>query len=270
MRAYVLTYHSGNIGGSDYATNDLVALGEDIAWLASQRIAIVPLRTLVDRLLEERTDALPRVTAALTLDDGLDFDFIDLTHPFHGPQRSVGTTLREFARTHTESVHATSFVIASQDARTQIARHEMLDHQWIGEHWWQEAAASGRFHIANHGWDHLSPSVDRVAQHENRRGSSRWVTTYGDADAQVRAAHDYIASKVPNPGTSLFAYPYGTPSDYLVDEYLPRHGVVGGTIAAFGAGAAPIHSQSPRWNLPRFTRGTDWRSLDELAAIFRS
>jgi peptidoglycan/xylan/chitin deacetylase (PgdA/CDA1 family) len=269
MRAYVLTYHSGNIAGNDHAANDLVALGEDLAWLHTRKIAIVPLRTLVDALLEGRTDALPETVAAITLDDGLDFDYVDLIHPTHGPQRSVATTLAEFARAHALAVHATSFVIASPDARTQIARREMLDHQWIGEHWWQAAVASGHFHVANHGWDHLSPSVTPVAQHEGRSGSFKLVSTFADADTQVRVAHDYIAAKAPNPGTALYAYPYGDPSDYLVDEYLPLHGPRGGTLAAFVGGAAPVHARSPRWRLPRYICGMDWRSTDELAAIVR-
>ena len=43
----------------------------------------------------------------------------------------------------------------------------MLGHQWIGEHWWAAAVASGRFDIGNHGWDHVSPSV--TAAGERRR-----------------------------------------------------------------------------------------------------
>jgi peptidoglycan/xylan/chitin deacetylase (PgdA/CDA1 family) len=270
MRAYVLTYHSGNIAGSDHATNDLCALEQDVAWLHAERIPVVALRELVDALLERRTGALPERVAAITLDDGLDFDFVDLPHPFHGPQRSAETILRELARAHAAAVHATSFVIASPAARTQIARREMLDHQWIGEHWWPAAVASGRFHIGSHSWDHLSPSVTPVAQHEGRTGSFEWVTTFDDADVQIRAAHDYIAAKAPNPGAALFAYPYGAASAYLVDEYLPAHGAPGGTLAAFTAGAEPVHAGSSRWLLPRFTCGTDWQSVDDLAALFRA
>ncbi len=270
MRAYVLTYHSGNIAGADHATNDLVALAEDLDWMQGERIPIVPLRDLVDALLEGRAHALPERLAAITLDDGLDFDFVDLAHPFHGPQRSVDTILREFSRRHGARAHATSFVIASPAARTQIARREMQGHQWIGEHWWSAAIACGRFHIGSHGWDHLSPSVSPVAQHEGRSGSFKWVTTFSDADAQIRAAHDYIAARAPNPGLALLAYPYGEASAYVVDDYLPNHGTGAGTIAAFTAGKEPVHAASPRWELPRFTCGMDWRSVSDLAAVFRA
>ena len=270
MRAYVLTYHSGNIAGNDGASNDLAALSRDLDWLHGERIPITPLRQIVDALLEGRTDGLPARVAAITLDDGLDFDFVDLVHPFHGPQRSADTILREFSRRHAAPAHATSFVIASPDARRQIARCEMLDYQWIGEHWWAAAAASGRFHLGSHSWDHLSPSVSPVAQRDGKTGSFRWVTTFADAERQVRAAHDYLAARAPNPGAALLAYPYGDASAYLVDDYLPAHGVRGGTIAAFTTGSLPVHAGSPRWRLPRFTCGTDWRSPEDLAALFRA
>jgi hypothetical protein len=34
MRAIVLTYHSGNLAGNDYSTNNLVALAEDLSKFA--------------------------------------------------------------------------------------------------------------------------------------------------------------------------------------------------------------------------------------------
>jgi peptidoglycan/xylan/chitin deacetylase (PgdA/CDA1 family) len=58
---------------------------------------------------------------------------------------------------HGVAAHATTFVIASPEARREIARREMLDHQWISDHWWSAAVASGLFHVGNHSWDHLSP-----------------------------------------------------------------------------------------------------------------
>ena len=50
MRAYVLTYHSGNLAGNDYATNNLVALAEDLAELHALGVAMVPLREIVAAL----------------------------------------------------------------------------------------------------------------------------------------------------------------------------------------------------------------------------
>jgi len=127
MRASILTYHSGNIAGNDYASNDLVALARDLDVVRALHLPVAPLRHVVDALLQRTGRPAKEKVVAITLDDGLDFDFIDLVHPFHGPQRSVYTTLRDHAKRHGIFVHATSFVIASPDARRQIARREMLD-----------------------------------------------------------------------------------------------------------------------------------------------
>jgi peptidoglycan/xylan/chitin deacetylase (PgdA/CDA1 family) len=264
MRAYVLTYHSGNIGGNDYASNNLVALAEDLIQLRALAIPVVPLRDVVAALLAREDARLPERVAALTLDDGLDFDFDDLEHPLHGPQTSVRTVLERHQRELGERVHATSFVIASPDARRRIAEREMLGHQWIGEHWWAPAVASGRFDIGNHGWDHVSPSAAPPGA-----GSFRSVVDYDAADRQVRVAREYIAAKAPNPGVGLFAYPYGDPSDYAADVYFPRYGDAHGTIAAFTGRPGPIHAAGDRWRLPRYTCGMDWRSTEDLVRLVR-
>ena len=269
MRAHVLTYHSGNLAGNDYASNNLVALAQDLVQLRALAIPVVPLDAIVAAHLAGAGERLPGRVAAITLDDGLDFDFEDLVHPFHGPQSSVRTVLERHERAHGERVHATAFVIASPQARRQIAEREMLDHQWIGDHWWAAAVASGRFGIGNHGWDHMSPSVTPVGHRDGKSGSFRHVETFEDADLQVRVAREFVAAKAPNPATGYFAYPYGDASDYVADEYFPQHGERNGTIAAFTGDPEPLHDGSDRWRLPRYTCGMDWRSTGELARIFR-
>jgi len=267
MRAFVLTYHSGRISGNDYRTNNLVALAEDLETIRALDLPIVPLCGLVDALLHRGAPALPEKSVAITFDDGLDFDFVELVHPFHGLQASACSVLRRFATAHSVPVHATTFVIASPRAREQIARREMLDHQWIGEHWWADAVASGIFHVANHSWDHVSPSVSPVGQRDGRSGAFTLVDTFDDAELQVRRAHDYIAERAPNAGTALLAYPYGDASAYMTDEYLPVHGEKGGTLAAFTGRPGVMHQDSNRWALPRYCCGTDWESPQALARL---
>jgi peptidoglycan/xylan/chitin deacetylase (PgdA/CDA1 family) len=269
MRAFVLTYHSGNLAGNDYASNNLVALAHDLEQLHGLSVPVVPLRDVVGALLRGAGDSLPDKVVAITLDDGLDFDFVDLVHPFHGPQASVQTVLRRFKQRHAASAHATTFVIASPDARRQIAEREMLGYQWIGDHWWSAAVASGLFDIGNHSWDHVSPSVSPVGQHAGKTGSFTYVDTYADADLQVRAAREFIAARAPNPAAGFFAYPYGDANAYLVEEYFPVHGVRNGTVVAFTGMPGPVHEASVRWLLPRYTCGKHWRSPEELAGIVR-
>ena len=46
-RVPVLTYHSMNVDGRDYANNDHVALAADLEWLHARAWQIVPLRAVV-------------------------------------------------------------------------------------------------------------------------------------------------------------------------------------------------------------------------------
>ena len=229
----------------------------------------MPLRDIVAALLGHDAGRLPEPVAALTLDDGLDFDFVELVHPFHGAQPSVRTVLEGHERAYGERMHATSFVIASPDARRQIAAREMLGYAWIGEHWWAAAVASGRFDIGNHGWDHVSPSVTTAAEPGGKAGSFRHVDTFDEADLQVRVAREYIAARAPNPGAAFFAYPYGDESAYAADDYLPRHVERHGTDRRVHRAARSDPRASDRWRLPRYTCGLDWRSTAELARIVR-
>jgi hypothetical protein len=257
MRAFVLTYHSGNVAGNDYATNNLVALGQDLHELRAQRVPLVPLREIVDALLAGQggsaAGARRRVDASTT--GSISTSLISC--PYHGPQASVRAVLERHERVTGDAVHATSFVIASPEARRQIADREMLGHQWMGDHWWAAAVASGRFDIGNHGWDHVSPSVTPVAERDGRSGSFRHVETFAEADRQVRVAREFIAARAPNPGTAFFAYPYGDPSDYAANDYLPRHGEQHGTMAAFTGRPSRIHAQSTVGGF-RHTCGMDW------------
>jgi len=265
--AHVLTYHSGNIAGNDYATNNLVAFREDLRIIRRLGLSILPLRTLVDALIEHHSDRLPDHVVAITFDDGLDFDFLELVHPLHGKQPSVAGIMREFAAEFESPVHATSFVIASREARMQIADREMLGHQWISDSWWPQAVACGLFHIANHTWDHVSPSVRHDAAEKERRASSRFIDNPVAAALQIRRAREYIERIAPNPGSALLAFPYGDYSEFLVDAYLPDARLAHGTVAAFTGQPGVITPESNRWTLPRVSCGKDWHSPEGLTAL---
>jgi hypothetical protein len=267
--AHVLTYHSGNIAGNDYGSNDLVAFREDLRLVHALGLSIVPLRALVDRLVEGRCSDLPERVVSICLDDGLDFDFVELAHPLHGHQPSAAGIMREFADEHHCPVHATSFVIASPGAREQIARREMMGYPWINDSWWPTAVESGLFHIANHTWDHVSPYVGYDAAEQGRRGSSRYIDNPATADVQIRQARDYIQSIAPNPGSALLAFPYGDYSEYLIDAYLPDERLGHGTLAAFTTSPGVITPASNRWTLPRNTCGANWSSPEGLVALLR-
>jgi peptidoglycan/xylan/chitin deacetylase (PgdA/CDA1 family) len=271
MRIHVLTYHSMRIDGNDYATNDHVAFAEDLRTVTALGFRIVPASRIVRWLHEEEPapgdDA--RVVA-LTFDDGPDFDFHDLPHPTWGTQRSMLNVMRDFRRDLATGaqpqLHATSFVIVSPDARRELDRTCMIGRDWWRDDWWPDAVSSGLMAIASHSFDHNHPSL---REGDEFAGTFRCIGDFAAAEQQIGRATALLRAKAPNDGDALFAYPYGEASDYLVDDYFPRHGERLGIHAAFACGGAPVTMHSNRWRLPRYVFGHDWKTPEDLVAMLR-
>ena len=273
-RIPILTYHALNIAGNDYLGNDHVAFREDLRMLTALGFRIIPLADLVQLLVDP--DAVwPAKCAAITFDDGTNFDFEDLPHPSAGLQRSMLNIMRDFTTAHPgaqPTMHGTTFVIASSDARDTMDRTCILGRGWMGDSWWQAAVASGFFHIANHSWDHCHDSLAHIAQRDQLKGTFAGVDNKADADAQIKAAAESIGRIAPNPGVALFAFPYGIANPYLLEEYLPQQAETGGgqfVRAAFSTEPAPVTRDTNRWWVPRYVCEHHWKSTDELKAILR-
>jgi peptidoglycan/xylan/chitin deacetylase (PgdA/CDA1 family) len=273
-RIPILTYHPLNVGGNDYNGNDHVAFREDLKLLTALGWRIVPVDNIV-RILADENAVWPTKSVAMTFDDGTNFDFEDLPHPTHGMQRGMGNIMQDFAMANPgaqPTLHATSFVIASTDARDTMDRTCILGRDWMSDSWWRPAVASGYFHIANHSWDHCHDSLAQIAQRDQLKGTFAGVDNKQDADAQIKVAAESIARIAPNAGVDLFAYPYGTANAYLLEEYLPQQAGAGcGQFvrAAFSTEPAPVTRHTNRWWIPRYVCGHHWKSSDELAAILR-
>ena len=270
MRAFVLTYHSHNISGSDYATNDHVAFASDLRTLHAAGARIVPLSEIVAAARAGLEGEGLRV--ALTMDDGPRFDFSDFVHPRLGPQRSMFNLLREFGdevgAAAQPDLHATSFVIASPDARAAMERAPDCGYPelpaWLGEDWWSAALDSGLWGIGNHSWDHVHHAVERIAATTPARDDFSRVDNYTDADREIRAAGAYINARVGG-RCEHFAYPFGHVNDYLVGDYMPLRAYEHRMAAAFGTGGRGLRPGDSIWNLPRLVCGEHWRSPAELA-----
>jgi len=267
FRVPVLTYHAVNIAGNGYANNDHVAFAADLRLIDDLGLRIVPLRWVVDRVLGDDRRALEGCVA-LTCDDGSDFDFRDLDHPVHGPQRSLFNCMRDFSDERGSAaqpdLHLTCFVIASAEARDHLDRNCLAGRGWMSDRWWRPALDSGRIAIENHSWDHNHAAVPQPGIDGMQRGTFFPVDNRLRADAEIAAAARTIDALIAPQRTSLFCYPYSHVNEYLRSEYFPRFGDAHGMRAAFGDGAAPITSSSDRWNLPRYICGHHWKSADEL------
>jgi peptidoglycan/xylan/chitin deacetylase (PgdA/CDA1 family) len=264
----ILTYHSAFIDGNDYATNNHVALKEDLDMLDALGFRIVPLAWIVDALLDGRV--LPDKAVAISMDDGTDFDFHDLPHPAHGMQRSMLNILRDFVAAHGKArqptLHATTFVVASPQARTEMDTKCLIARDWYRESWWQPAQASGLMAIGNHSWDHNHPDVTHHLPRAET-GTFRCIDTHELADFEIAQAATYIERLVPNSAASLFAYPYGESNAFLQAEYFASPVEVTKTRAAFAAEPKHVARGSDRWMLPRYVYGSDWRTPEDFRRI---
>ena len=261
----VLTYHSQNIAGEDYAENDHAAFASDLSTITQMGLRVIPLSRLLDWLLGKRPDEDLRNAVCLTFDDGCDFDVRDLDFPGHGLQRSLLGIMEDFIRREgadtQPGLHATSFVIASRDARRIIDEKRLFGRDWISDNWWRDANEHPQMSIGNHGWDHNHPDLEG----ENRGGFSSISSHSGCLEQVVRAgaAIEAITGRWPR----VFAYPFGESSDYLRETFFPEHTEVHGCLAAMGTEPAPVNRASDRWNLPRYVCGRDWRSPETLQQI---
>jgi peptidoglycan/xylan/chitin deacetylase (PgdA/CDA1 family) len=269
MTVRVLAYHSHNISGNEYATNDHVALASDLETLHRLDARIVPLETIAAAVREGRADTDERLVG-LSFDDGPVFDVEDFVHERFGPQRGFANILRDFcARTGREAC-ATSFVIASPEARRAMERAPECGYpdraDWLGEHWWKPAADGATIAIGNHSWDHVHHVPPRIAADVAERDDFSLVRDYAGADAEIRRAADYINARVDG-RCRLFAFPFGHVNDFLVNEYLPGRMHEHGMSAAFGVDDACITGKTSVWNIPRVVCGAHWRSPAGLAAL---
>jgi peptidoglycan/xylan/chitin deacetylase (PgdA/CDA1 family) len=265
----VLTYHGVNVIDNSYQGNDHLALAADLLTIRELGFRVVPLNRVVDWHAGKLKDEDVSQTVAITFDDGSWFDFYDLEHPTCGLQRSMFNIIKDFNALDgtAHPAHATSFVIASPDARASLDKSCLVGKGWWGDEWWLEASRSGVMDVECHSWDHVHPNLGHVAQQDQAKGDFARVASYPDCTAQFAGASDYITSVLAGKRPALFAYPYGQASDYAVERYLPEHTPRHGFRAAFTTEPKPVTRLDNAWTLPRFVFGQDWRSPEGLRAI---
>lgn len=257
------------MAGNEYASNDHVAFADDLRLIQRLDLKVIPMNWLVGWLLGECELDLSN-SVCISFDDGVDADVRDLDFPEFGPQRALANIMGdfhdEFGPTAQPMLHATSFVIASPQARAVMDRHSLFDKGWMNEDWWGHDH-EGLLTIGNHGWDHEHP--DLVHAGGEPSGNFHGVDSFEKADRQIFAAAEYIVEVSGGRWPDLFAYPYGHVNDYLSCEYFPNHNHHR-TRAAFTTEPYPVTADSDRWQLGRFVCGRDWRSPTDLEKILLS
>jgi len=271
----ILVYHSPQVLGNTYETNDHVALYHDLRVIHAQGFRIVPLRWIAEWVLGQREEPALYASVGISFDDSSDFDYYDINHPRYGPQRSFYNILRDFQKEFGSSaqpyLHASSFVIVSPTVRHEIGQQSFAGFNWMTEGWWQEAQNSELLEVHNHSWDHNHPDASITCEKNQRRGTFHTIDTYAECQGEVKQAAEYIHQRIYPTWPDLFAYPWGQASDYLRETYFPSFHEQHRTMAAFGATGGYVTRTTARWNLPRFVCGAPWpegwRSTDELIRI---
>jgi len=268
LKIPVLTYHGMNINKNTYAENDHLALASDLETISELGLKVIPLSRVVDWHQGSLPDEEVFRTVAITFDDGSWFDYYDLDHPTCGVQRSMLNILKDFNLRNVSGhmAHVTSFVISSPQARSSLDKSCMIGKDWWGDQWWMDAASSGIMDVECHSWDHVHSELDNVAQQNQIKGDFSQVKSFIDSEIQFTKAGEYIGSVLGN-RPSLFAYPYGSASDYVVNEYLPKYQSRHRFRAAFTTEPKAVSKADNKWLLPRFVCGHDWRSPQELIEI---
>lgn len=266
----ILAYHAQNISGNCYGQNDHISLAADLACITALGKRIVPLNWAVDWLLGERNRSNLGDVVCITFDDGCNLEHEDLEFPGYGLQRSFLNILKDFQQTLEEPdrplVQATSFVLASAEARQQIDEESLFGHGWMTDDWWASVQAEGIIDIQNHGWDHLHPSQG-YALPTTLHARFESINTAAACELQLAQSAEFISQRAGRSSPQFFAYPYGRGSAYLRNDFLPAHADRLGLRAAFSTHPTHLNQQSSRWNLPRYVCGRDWRSPREFEDV---
>ena len=270
-RIPILSYHGLHASGNGYADNDHVALEEDLRLIKKLGFRIAALTDIARYVRGEGASFLDRdKCVGLSFDDGTDRDYLDMDHPVLGRIKSFHTILKDSGAGGERAwpqPTGVSFVIASPEARAVLDRTCIAGRNDWRDSWWSEAAAGGVLAIGNHSWDHTHPTLDVVAQREQRKGTFHGIDNLEDADAQIGRSEEYIKSRTGGRSAALFAYPYGDAPDYLVNDYFPRFPERHRQTAAFTTAGDYAAKGGNPWTIPRFMCGAHWKSMDELARI---
>ena len=271
-RGFILTFHSHNVSGANYATNDHVALDATLTLLERLRIPVLRLLDVARRLRAGTFGALPPRFACITFDDGSDYDWRDIEFAGHGVQRSMFSILRSHSRsllglTWLRRAHATSFVIASPGARHEIAASAFADPALMTDAWWARAQRSGLMDIGTHGWNHVHPAVSEMSSRPDLVERFDRIDGARDAELQVDRAFRAIQQTAGRDAGLVFAYPYGQVSNYLADVYFPAQQNI---VAAVAARPEPLRADTDCWRVPRYVCGPDWKSDQDLEGLLNA
>lgn len=196
VRVPILTWHAMSVGGSDYGNNQHIAFRDDLETIQRLGLRVLPLKTIAFAIRNNELASLHGVVG-LSFDDGSDFDFLDLPHPYWGAQRSMTNIMADFRARHGASsqpeLNATSFAIVSPEARRELDGACMIGCGWWNDDWWACAEATGLLDVESHSWDHNHGSMKQTASTVARSGFA--ITSLTEAQAEIAQASRYLQAR---------------------------------------------------------------------------
>jgi len=173
----VLTYHSQNIAGNDYASNDQHALASDIQTIIDSGMRVLNLSDLVDWITAKRPARFARNGIVLTCDDAPKFDYEGVVYRDFGLQ----TSFRSIIQRH--NAHITCFAIASPKARAEIGEDALGDAELMTDAWWPDADKAPWASI-----EQVQLAADSIAAVTGRR-PTLFAYPFGESSAYLRNAY---------------------------------------------------------------------------------
>src|SRR5207248_736341 len=141
-RIPILAYHALNVADKDYASNDHIALEEDLKLIRRLGFKVARLADIARLTWSRAPSPLDSGSwVGLSFDDGTDHDYFDIVgHEYLGDVKSFFTILKESAATagpEWPKPTGTSFVIASPEARVVLDRACMAGLGHWRDVWWK-------------------------------------------------------------------------------------------------------------------------------------
>lgn len=266
-RIPIFCYHSLTVNGTQYHENDHIAMESDLAELKNRGYKPISVEKLVDFIQGKCSITKKEKVFVLTFDDAPYWDYHDYSDDIIGHVKSFNRIVKESGLFTQHDVMPMSFAIASEAARTALDKTCIAGRDEWNSRWWQQAIKEGYMEIGCHSWDHLHPSLENVQQRQNLKGNFALIDTYQDADVQIRQANEKIKRITCENSCPYFAYPYGHASDYLRDEYFPKHQSAHHIQAAFATGGRFATKQDTIWAIPRLVCGEHWKTPEEFIDI---
>lgn len=262
----IFCYHSLTAYGTAYHENDHTALESDLKSLKNEGYRAISINDTVAFIRGKKNFSRSDKVFLLTFDDAPYWDYFNYSDNVLGTVKSFAQIIKESGM-FTSDNRPVSFAIASEEARNILDKTCIAGRGEWDSSWWEKSIDQGIFEVANHSWDHVHPTLDKVCQRNNHKGDFSLIKTYDDANLQIREANIEIKRIVNSKNSNYFAYPYGHVSDYLKNTYFPNYTKEHNIIAAFSTGGRFATKKDSIWDIPRLVCGEHWKSSQEFIKI---